>query len=241
MRGPIVLTLAVAWWCRRQTKMFFVEMDESSGRAPITVRVGCDIHVTCRRTMARYENSLLAACFRLPSPIFDEFAQQYVMPQELVSADAFAVILDHLRTGEWLPIRSPELFDSVEKSCLLLGLPSKPLGRPTAWEPSQFVHCFLDLPKPSESGVFPLPSTVMELGRKGFEVVSQTLREDQDEPKLQSWPALQDASSKPSGPNLRAVFARRVPELRHIRRLLTVCEDPNPPSWLNAIATRKLA
>lgn len=197
--------------------------------------------------MRKYENSLLAALFTVPSPAFDPFAEEFVLPQAYVSSDAFAVILDFLRTDEWLPFQSRELFDAVTASCRLLGIPATPklqplppLAHSEAW-----IHRSVSVKGPKCGGVYAMSDEVRQLGAQGFCVVVQLSsaaahRDHTETPTMQpTWATNLESAGvghiKSAVDDLQIVFARREIPKTHLRYLASLCDEDIPLHWVNAL------
>lgn len=142
---------------------------------PVVVRVGPTTFEVAVTTLRQFPDSLLAALFDEPFPLFDSGLQAHVLPTDIAVSDSvFSVILDFLRCGSWLPIRSEQLFDDVVLVCRRLGLPAEPVHRPMD-RASMQAHVdvvSIAAERPPHGGLYELHESVALMGRRGFKVVS---------------------------------------------------------------------
>ena len=149
---------------------------------PVHVRVGAERFVTSLGTLCQQPGSLLAALFTEPFPLQDEFTGEHVISLDVISAPAFAIVLDYLRSGDWLPVLDRETLEEVRRGCQNLGLrvksfPAEPARQPQAFSPDNFVGeveaVSIDTERPPHSGTFELHYAVADLGRRGYRVVAE--------------------------------------------------------------------
>lgn len=69
---------------------------------PVRIQVGESDFETTPATLFRYRDSLLAEMFSSPFPLYDTEKEVHVLPLSICTDKAFEVILDFLRTDEWL-------------------------------------------------------------------------------------------------------------------------------------------
>jgi hypothetical protein len=146
----------------------------NTAQPPVSVRVGGEQFVTSLATLRKQPQSLLAAMFDEPWPLREPFTNVHIVPQELVAAAAFSVILDYLRSDGWLPMVSKRLYDAVDDGCKALGLRVHlPPPPPEEFAPCQVAIETVVLERPPTRGMFTVHPAVTDLGRRGYRVVRE--------------------------------------------------------------------
>ena len=147
---------------------------------PVHVRVGSERFVTSLGTLCQQPGSLLAALFTDPFPLQDSFTGEHVLPLDIVTGAAFALILDRLRSGEWLPIQHQDTLGEIKAGCQNLGLrlllptaAAGETGRGFLEAPGEVEVSEITAERPPHSGTFQLHYAVADLGRRGHRVCAQ--------------------------------------------------------------------
>jgi hypothetical protein len=93
------------------------------------IRVGATVFETTLDTIAPPGNSTLCQLFSESGPgsVFDEQSGLYMFPERICSDPAvFELVLDFLRTGQWLPIQNRRLNADVCRVAATLGIREMP-------------------------------------------------------------------------------------------------------------------
>ena len=200
-------------------------MGEGEWKATI-VRVGERLFFTSVETLTQYPGSMLAVLFSPPYPLLQEDdpvsrkESVHVLPQTLAQPDTFGIVMDFLRCGEWMPMRSESQYDSVCATCKVLGIPSLPappasqkmLLRSLNMKESRVEHQTYNVRWPTESlrrhqsfRDSPVAMSLQDmwaLGRRGYKVSAECANAD-----------LNGVT--------RVTFSRRVPLFHAIRTIAT--------------------